>query len=107
MDYDYKQLHFNQELGQEPWVVKGYKHDGYPSSSVCAGMTKIDFLESYESEERAIDAHPELHLNNETSYGSAFLDEPLKDVSHISDQSCSDPASAEYNLDLPSRNPPY
>ena len=107
MDYDYKQLHFNQELGREPWVVKGYKNDGYPSSSVCAGMTKIDFLESYESEERAIDAHPELHLNNETSYGSAFLDEPLKDVSHISDQSCSDPASAEYNLDLPSRNPPY
>ena len=107
MNYDYKQLHFNQELGQEPWVVKGYKNDGYSSNSVCAGMTKIDFLESYESEERAIDAHPELHLNNETSYGSAFLDEPLKDVSHISDQSCSDPASAEYNLDLPSRNPPY
>ena len=86
MDYDYKQLHFNEELGREPWVVKGYKNDGYPSSSVCAGMTKIDFLESYESEERAIDAHPELHLNNETSYGSAFLDEPLKDVSHISNE---------------------
>ena len=84
MDYDYKQLHFNEELGREPWVVKGYKHDGYPSTSVCAGMTRIDFLESYESEKDAIDAHPELHLNNETSYGSAFLDEPLKDVSHIS-----------------------
>jgi hypothetical protein len=48
-------------------------------------MTKIDFLESYETENDAIDAHPELHLNNETSYGSDFLDEPLKDVSHISD----------------------
>ena len=85
MDYDYKQLHFNQELGQEPWVVKGYKHDGYSSNSVCAGMTKIDFLESYESEERAIDAHPELGTENDVSYGSDFLDEPLKDVSHISD----------------------
>ena len=83
MDYDYKQLHFNEELGREPWVVKGYKHDGYPSNSVCAGMTKIDFLGSYESEERATDAHPELHLTDEVSYGSAFLDEPLKDVSHI------------------------
>jgi hypothetical protein len=85
MNYDYKQLHFNEELGREPWVVKGYKHDGYPPNSVCAGMTKIDFLESYETENDAIDAHPELHLNNETSYGSDFLDEPLKDVSHISD----------------------
>lgn len=88
MDYDYKQLHFNAELGQEPWVVKGYKHDGYPSNSVCVGMTKIDFLESYESEERAIDAHPELGTENDISYGSDFLDEPLKDVSHISNTEC-------------------
>ena len=88
MDYDYKQLHFNAELGQEPWVVKGYKHDGYPSNSVCAGMTKIDFLESYESENDAIDAHPELGTENDISYGSDFLDEPLKDVSHISNTEC-------------------
>ena len=87
MDYDYKQLHFNEELGGEPWVVKGYKHDGYPSNSVCAGMTRIDFLESYESEKDAVDAHPELGTEDDISYGSAFLDEPLKDVSHISNQS--------------------
>ena len=86
MDYDYKQLHFNEELGREPWVVKGYKHDGYPSTSVCAGMTRIDFLESYESEATAADAHPELLMNDGISYGSTFLDEPLKDVSHISDE---------------------
>lgn len=88
MDYDYKQLHFNAELGQVPWVVKGYKHDGYPSNSVCAGMTKIDFLESYETENDAIDAHPELGTENDISYGSDFLDEPLKDVSHISNTEC-------------------
>ena len=86
MDYDYKQLHFNQELGQEPWVVKGYKNDGYSSNSVCAGMTKIDFLESYETEQDAVDAHPELGSDDDISYGSAFLDEPLKDVSHISNE---------------------
>jgi hypothetical protein len=51
-------------------------------------MTKIDFLESYESEERAIDAHPELGTENDISYGSDFLDEPLKDVSHISNTEC-------------------
>tara|TARA_A100001037_G_scaffold244817_1_gene225996 strand:+ start:123271 stop:123540 length:270 start_codon:yes stop_codon:yes gene_type:complete len=86
MDYDYKQLHFNEELGREPWVVKGYKHDGYPSNSVCAGMTRIDFLESYESEKDAVDAHPELKVNEDITYGSSFFDEPLKDVSHISNE---------------------
>jgi len=86
MDYDYKQLHYNEELAQYPWVVKGYKSDGYPSSSVCAGMTRIQFLDSYESERDAVEAHPELLNNDEISYGSAFLDEDLKCVDHIPDE---------------------
>jgi hypothetical protein len=49
-------------------------------------MTRIDFLESYESEKDAVDAHPELGTEDDISYGSAFLDEPLKDVSHISNE---------------------
>ena len=57
---NYKQLHYNEELGQHPWVVKGYKHNGYPESSVLYGQTRINFLDSYESERDAIEAHPEL-----------------------------------------------
>ena len=68
MDYDYKQLHYNEELAQYPWVVKGYKSDGYPSSSVCAGMTRIQFLDSYESERDAVEAHPELLNNDEINW---------------------------------------
>ena len=86
MDYDYKQLHFNEELGSEPWVVKGYKSDGYPESSVLHGQTRIQFLDSYESERDAVEAHPELLNNDERSYGSAFLDEGLKRVAHIPDE---------------------
>ena len=87
MKYDYKQLHRYQDEGQYPFIVKGYKNDGYPSTSVCAGMTRIDFLESYETEQEAIDAHPELVTEGEVSWGCAFLDKDLKDVSHIPDES--------------------
>ncbi len=86
MDYDYKQLHYNEELAQCPWVVKGYKSDGYPKSSVLYGQTKIDFIDSYESERDAVEAHPELLHDNEISYGSAFIDQDLKSVDHIPDE---------------------
>jgi len=86
MDYDYKQLHYNEELAQYPWVVKGYKDDGYPKSSVLYGQTRINFLDSYESERDAVEAHPELLNNDEISYGSAFLDQDLKCVDHLPDE---------------------
>jgi hypothetical protein len=86
-DYDYKQLHYNEELGNEPYSVKGYKQDGYPKSSVCHGMTKISFLDSYRTEKDAIAAHPELvGADGETGWGSTFMDKDLKDVSHIPDE---------------------
>ncbi len=82
MDYDYLQLH-QDNYG---FNVKAYKADGYPSSSVCAGMTKISFLDSFNSEAEAIEAFPDLvGSDGEVSYGSAFMDAPLKDVSHIAD----------------------
>ena len=84
--YDYKQLHYNEELGREAYSVKGYKHDGFPKSSVCHGMTRIDFLESYASEEDAIKGRPELVVDGEASWGCAFMDKDLKDVSHISNE---------------------
>ena len=87
MKYDYKQLHSNQDGGQYPFTVKGYKNDGYPSTSVCAGMTRIDFIDSYRTEQEAIDANPELVTDGEVSWGCAFLDKDLKDVSHIPDES--------------------
>ena len=87
MKYDYKQLHSNQDGGQYQFTVKGYKNDGYPSTSVCAGMTRIDFIDSYETEQEAIDANPELVTDGEVSWGCAFLDKDLKDVSHIPDES--------------------
>ena len=84
MDYDYLQLH-QDNYG---FNVKAYKADGYPSSSVCAGMTKISFLDSFDSEAEAIEAFPDLvGSDGEVSYGSAFMDAPLKDVSHIPDES--------------------
>ncbi len=87
MDYDYKQLHYNDELGREPWVVKGYKSDGYPESSVLAGQTRIQFLDSYASEGEAVSAHPELlGSDGEIFYGSAFMDQGLKSVDHIPDE---------------------
>ena len=87
MDYDYLQLH-QDEYGPEldRYTVKSYKADGYPSYSVCAGMTKISFLDSFNSEAEAIEAYPDLvGSDGEVSYGSAFMDAPLKDVSHIPD----------------------
>ena len=86
MKYDYKQLHSDQDGGQYPFTVKGYKNDGYPSTSVCAGMTRIDFIDSYETEQEAIDANPELVTDGEVSWGCKFLDQDLKDVSHIPDE---------------------
>jgi len=83
----YKQLHYNEELGSEPYSVKLYEPDGYPESSVCYGMTKISFLDSYSSEGAAVSAHPELLASDgEIFYGSAFMDKDLKDVSHIPDE---------------------
>jgi len=88
MDYDYLQLHQNGQIGEsDRYTVKAYKADGYPSYSVCAGMTKISFLDSFNSEAEAIKAYPDLvGSDGEVSYGSAFMDAPLKDVSHIPDE---------------------
>ena len=83
----YKQLHYNEELGSEPYSVKLYEPAGYPESSVCYGMTKISFLDCYCSEGEAVAAHPELLASEgEIFYGSAFMDKDLKDVSHIPDE---------------------
>ena len=86
MSDSYKQLHQDDQLGQFPYSVKQYTPDGYPVSSVCHGMTKIEFLDAYESEAKAIEAHPDLVFNGEVSYGSAWMDKDLKDVSHIPDE---------------------
>ena len=83
MRYNYKKLHLNEELGREPYVVKGYKVNGYGRRSACKGMTRIDFLQSYESEEEAVKAHPDLVVDGETNWGCAADDAQLKDVSHI------------------------
>ena len=75
----YKQLHYNEELGSEPYSVKLYEPDGYPESSVCYGMTKISFLDSYCTEQDAVEAHPQLvGSDGETSWGSTFMDKTLK-----------------------------
>lgn len=91
MNYDYKQLHYDAEMadmGREAYTVKGYVRDGYPASSVCHGMTRIDFIESYETEAEAVKAHPELVApDGEVCWGSAMMDRDLKDVSHIRDDS--------------------
>ena len=80
----YKQLHYNEELLPEPYSVKLYEPDGYPETSVCHGMMKISFLDSYRTEEDATKAHPELvRADGKTEWGCAFMDAPLKDVSHI------------------------
>lgn len=86
MSDSYKQLHHDEQLGQYPYSVKKYTPDGYPASSVCHGMTKIEFLDSYESEAGAIEAHPDLVFNGEVNYGSAWMDQDLKSVSHIPDE---------------------
>ncbi len=86
MKFDYKQLHFNEELFQTPYVVKGYKDDGYPKGSVCEGMTLVQFIDSYKTKEEAIKAHPELY-NSEglEQWGHQHFDDILKDCSHIQD----------------------
>ena len=86
MKYDYMQLHKSSD-SEFSYTVKGYKNEGYPSTSVCAGMTRIDFIDSYQSEQEAVNAHPELVTGGEVSWGCAFLDQDLKDVSHIPDES--------------------
>ena len=90
MKYDYKQLHYDgemAEMGYAAYTVKGYKKDGYPKSSVCYGMTKIDFIDTYESVDDAVVAHPELVCSDgEVSWGSSYEDSLLKDVSHIPDE---------------------
>ena len=80
----YKQLHYNEELLPAPYSVKLYEPDGYPETSVCHGMMKISFLDSYRTEEDATKAHPELvGSDGETEWGSAYMDRELKSVSHI------------------------
>jgi hypothetical protein len=86
MKYDYKQLHLSQDDSEFSFTVKGYKNDGYPSTSVCAGMTRIDFIDSYRTEAEAVEANPELVTDGEVSWGCTFLDKDLKDVSHIPDE---------------------
>jgi hypothetical protein len=49
-------------------------------------MTRIDFIDSYQSEQEAVNAHPQLVTDGEVSWGCAFLDKDLKDVSHIPDE---------------------
>ncbi len=85
MSYDYKKLFRENGHGPTAFIVKGYEEDGYPAHSVCHGMMKISFLDSYESEEEAIAAHPELLHDGEVQWGSKILDQDLKDVSHIPD----------------------
>ena len=81
--YDYKQLHVEEDFGRTYYTVKGYKSNGYPKHSVCVGMTRINFIDSYESEAEAIEAHPDLVSGGEVNYGSAWMDKDLKDCSHI------------------------
>ena len=84
MEFDYKQLHFNEELYQAPYVVKGYKNDGYPKGSVCEGMTLVQFIDSYKTKEEAIEAHPELYDSEGLEqWGHQHFDDILKDCSHI------------------------
>ena len=84
--FDYKQIHYQEELVPEPYAVKGYKHDGYPKGSVCEGMTLIRFINSYRTEEDAVKAHPDLKDDfGYISWGSRIHDEDLKDCSHIKD----------------------
>lgn len=87
--YDYKQLHFDsvmEEIGRPPYIVKGYKKDGYPETSVCHGMTRIEFLDSYETEKDAVNEHPELVTSDgDVSWGCAYMDRELKNVQHIND----------------------
>ena len=86
MEFDYKQLHFNEELYNEPWVVKGYKDDGYPKGSVCEGMTLVRFIDSYKTKEEALKEHLELYDSEGlVQFGHEHFDSILKDCSHISD----------------------
>ena len=81
-NYDYLQLH-RDEYG---FTVKGYLNDGYPKHSVCAGMTRIDYLDTFDTEEDALSAFPSLKgEDGEISYGHKLFDDELKDVSHIPD----------------------
>ena len=68
-EYDYYELHTDSRLG---YVVKGY--GSYPRSSVNHGMTRIVFLDSFDTEAEAIEAYPQLQGEN---YGSALLDQDL------------------------------
>ena len=86
--YDWKNLRHNaDELPQEPWIVKGYQSDGYPSNSVCVGMTKVSFLGSYSTEEKALAAHPDLVAKDGSIIGgSEAIDDQIKDCSHLPDE---------------------
>ncbi len=102
-NYDYKQIHAETDGS---FLVKGYKSDGYSASSVCAGMTRIDFLDCYDSVEDAAKAHPEiLDKDGEPCWGSAFMDRDLKDVSHIPDEPDAEMPEIHRNHEEPSFDP--
>tara|TARA_Y100000310_G_scaffold23361_1_gene22337 strand:- start:1107 stop:1397 length:291 start_codon:yes stop_codon:yes gene_type:complete len=86
-EFDFIQLHYNAEIFGAPFVVKGYKADYYPESSVLAGETLVAFIDSYRTEEEAVKAHP-LLLDDEGEivWGSKFMDDHLKNVDHIPDE---------------------
>jgi hypothetical protein len=81
-NYDYLQLHHDL-FGL---VVKGYKYDGYPSHSVLAGQTRIDYLDTFDTEEEALKAYPELAPKGETQWGSQWVDAQIKDASFLPDE---------------------
>ena len=75
--HDYYQLHVVAPHGERgAFVVKGYGE--YPSHSVNAGMTRVSFLGSYDTELEAREAYPQ--LGDEDNYGSEFIDADLKHI---------------------------
>ena len=74
--FDYYQLHREQD----DWVVKGYGQ--YPKHSVNYGMTRIVFLDSFDTEGEARKAYPQLGDFGE-NYGSKFIDDGLKHVPSV------------------------
>lgn len=83
-NYDYIKL-FTDEAGFG-FDVKGYKEDGYPSYSVLAGRTRIDFIDAFDTVEEAIEAFPALKVDGVIQWGDRWTDAQIKDVSHLPDE---------------------
>jgi hypothetical protein len=64
-EYDYYKLYV-EDGNSCRYVVKGF--GSYPKSSVNYGMTRIVYLDCFDTEEEARAAYPDL------SYGNKFLD---------------------------------